>query len=186
VSAASLGLLLLAPDLVRVVYGARYAPMIGCFQILILYGFFRALTAVAGPLFIGTGRPHLELSLQVVRVSTLAVAIYPATKAWGISGAALSTVFSMGISMVWAFSRVYGILGGPVLLCWARESVRVSAALAAMAGVVWAARYFGVSASVFGLIGTVFVGAVVYGAALFVIWPKLLVEGRSLVRKSIS
>jgi O-antigen/teichoic acid export membrane protein len=182
---ASVGLFVLAPDVVKVVYGAKYLPMVRCFRVLIVYGLLRALAAVVGPMFVGTGRPRLDLITQVVRFSILAVGIYPATRAWGITGAAVSTLISMSAATAWVFWRARQDLGPSVLVNWAKDLGIATVAVATMAALVLAVRTV-FTVSVGGLALSVGTGLLVYFGMLWLIWPQIVARGRSLVAKVLA
>lgn len=94
-----------ASDFVRIFLGEKWLPMVPAIQVLVFAGLFRSITAVAGPVFIGVGKPALDTKLQVVRLFVLVVAIYPLTiklELLGASIAVLSSIFiaNIGFSLV--------------------------------------------------------------------------------------
>jgi len=183
---ASVGLFLLAPDLVRVVYGKSYLPMVTCFRVLILYGLLRALAATVGPVFVGVGKPRLDLVMQVVRFGLLAALIYPATGQWGITGAAAATVVSMAGCTGWAFLKVRQIVGADVLVRCFRELAAVAAATAVMALAVAALQSRGLATSAVGLLTTAASGALLYAAAMFALRPRLFARAKALAWNALS
>lgn len=177
---ASVGLYIVAPDLVAIVYGRRYLPMVACFRVVTLYGLFRGLLAPLGPLFMATGKPRLALMIQLIRFVVLAALIYPLTAKWGITGAALATVVSMATCTAWAFWRASGILGHGVLQTWFRSMPSVVAAASVMAALVCLLQGAGLSGSAFGLLAKVGAGALSYGAAMALLVSELRVKARGI------
>ena len=90
----------LAPDLINVVLGEKWMPMVTALQVLVLSGLVRAIAATTGPVFRATGNPRIDTRWQLIRLFVLAVLIYPLTVKWGISGASIALLFSVFTSML--------------------------------------------------------------------------------------
>jgi len=59
-------------------------------QILAVVGLLRAVEAVTPPLFLGVGKPHLEVWKNVCCLVVMGACIYPLSKAWGLPGACVA------------------------------------------------------------------------------------------------
>ena len=68
-------LVLAAPELVVGLLGTKWAAAIRPLQILAIAGFLRAIAATGGPVFMGTGRPHMDFWMNLGRVAVIAVAV---------------------------------------------------------------------------------------------------------------
>jgi PST family polysaccharide transporter/lipopolysaccharide exporter len=86
---AAFGIALVTPSFVRAFLGEQWVPMVRTMQLLAGYGLMRAIGKTFGPVWKAIGRPDYITKLSLVRVCLLAVAIVPATRAWGIEGTAL-------------------------------------------------------------------------------------------------
>ncbi|MDQ7837654.1 MAG: lipopolysaccharide biosynthesis protein [Thermodesulfobacteriota bacterium] len=84
------GMLILSHDVVLVVYGEKWLPAVAALQVLVIYGLLRSIQANAGPVFFALGKPNIPFYINMVRLSLIAVSIYPLTKAYGIVGTAIS------------------------------------------------------------------------------------------------
>ena len=103
-------IVLAAPEIVLGVLGSRWQAAIVPIEILAVAGLLRAIAATGGPVFVGTGRPRMSFSLQVVRVSVFAISIYPLTKLFGVAGTCCSIVCGIAATLpVW--TRVTGLTG---------------------------------------------------------------------------
>lgn len=164
----AIGTAILAENIVLVLLGADWAPMITALQILALAGLSRAIAGTSGPLFQAVGRPDVLAKLSFSRLVLLGIIIYPFTVRWGITGAAsailVSSIAVHGFSLQQAtrFSR-------------ARPSAVVKAiGVPALGAGVMALVVLGVevllpsTSSLLSLILLVVVGAVSYGAATLV------------------
>jgi len=89
------GIFILAPDLTWILLGQKWMPMAPALRVLAISGLIRSVTAVGGALFLGIGKPNEDFRMNVLRVLTLAISIYPLTKIWGITGTSLSVVLAI-------------------------------------------------------------------------------------------
>jgi O-antigen/teichoic acid export membrane protein len=83
------GTALIAPSFVPAVLGEEWMPAIVPMQILAIYGVLHAITRNFGALWKALGRPDFIVKTALIRISLIAVFIWPATARWGISGTAL-------------------------------------------------------------------------------------------------
>ncbi|MFC5969858.1 lipopolysaccharide biosynthesis protein [Halomarina salina] len=86
----SCGIAIVAPSFVVAFLGEQWVEMVVPMQILTVYGLFRSLGKTWGPVWKATGRPDYHTKLSLVRVTLLAILIYPLTDAYGITGTALA------------------------------------------------------------------------------------------------
>jgi len=98
-------IILFSPDLVPLVLGSKWEPLIRPLQILSVSGLIRSIIATGGPLYWAAGLPRLNFWVNFVRVSAMAIGIYPLTMALGTSGTALSVVIALLVATpVWGFA----------------------------------------------------------------------------------
>jgi PST family polysaccharide transporter/lipopolysaccharide exporter len=105
------GLAIIAPSFVRTFLGTEWVGMIPAMQALAVYGLGRALTKNFSPVWKALGRPDIPAKMGLFYLVFLAVTIYPATAAFGVTGAAV------------AVSGVYALLVMPVDIYLASEFV---------------------------------------------------------------
>lgn len=79
-----------APEIVEVVYGAKWLPAVLPIRVFCFLGGFMAIGAVIGPLFPGIGRPDILLKIKLWDFSVMAGLIFPSVKYLGVTGAALA------------------------------------------------------------------------------------------------
>lgn len=134
------GLAAVAPELVWVLYGEQWLPMIPVLQVISISTGLNAPTYIGSPIFNATNR--VELSFKLYLVSTvIGVVFMLAGSYWGLMGVSWSRLamtvvglvfFRIALGLVNMHSRhILQILGGPsiaaVLMWWligmARESV---------------------------------------------------------------
>jgi PST family polysaccharide transporter/lipopolysaccharide exporter len=136
-SPVAFGIAVVAPEFVRTFLGGQWTRMIVPMQILAGFGYLRALGQTFGPIWKAIGRPDLITKLSALRVTLVALTIYPATQRFGIVGtAAVVTainVFPMMPLDVYIATELLDVDVVSVL----REMFFPAAASAVMAAVVW-------------------------------------------------
>ncbi len=111
----AIGLLALAPDAVRVIYGEKWMPMVPAVQILCIFGAIRALGATTGPVFHGVGRPEILTRVGALQLVLTALLIYPPTRDYGILGTSIAVTLASFLTNLVTASRVANIIGDRVL-----------------------------------------------------------------------
>lgn len=101
---------ILAPNFTKIFLGEKWMPMVLAMQVLCIYGAARSMGATNGSLFVGSGNPKFNTKVALIKLIFLAILIYPFTKKWGITGAALATTLPVFISQGYGFFRVSRIL----------------------------------------------------------------------------
>jgi O-antigen/teichoic acid export membrane protein len=93
-----------------VLLGEQWLDMVPSFRVLTVAGTLEAVTAVVKIMFESAGVPQLATRYSVVRLSVLAVLIFPAIQAWGLLGASFSVLASSVVSniLVVRASRRFG------------------------------------------------------------------------------
>ena len=103
-------IVLTAPHIVVGILGEKWQAAVIPLQILAIAGLLRAIAATGGPVFIGSGHPHMDFWMNLGRTSVIAVSIYPLTKLFGVAGTSFSVVLGLAATLpVW--TRVMSITG---------------------------------------------------------------------------
>lgn len=97
---AAAGLLVLANEIISVVYGEKWIPSVLPLQILCILGALRSVNQVNGTVFNAIGKPNIPFYLVAIRVTLIAILIYPLTNKYGLVGAAYSVTIPMAIQLV--------------------------------------------------------------------------------------
>lgn len=175
----ALGLLVLAPEIVAILLGDKWLPMIPTLQVYSFMVLFRPISTNTVPLFMGVGRPRYMLYAGIV----LAVVMVPAVlllAPWGIVGVAIGVVISHIVGVFYNLLQVDRILPGTAMASL-RASVPYLAVGAVMAVVVQLLKpiimpAFGGQFAFVGLLLLVAIGAIVYLGLIFVVQRELVVE----------
>jgi len=85
----TVGIILVAPSFVEAFLGTEWMPAVRAMQILAVWGMLRSIGATFGPVWKAVGRPDVLTKLYSVRVTLMAIFIYPVTVRWGFTGTAM-------------------------------------------------------------------------------------------------
>ena len=88
-------LLFMCADVVPVVLGERWTPVVPLIRLLAIGGTLRAFLALGGALFMGTGRPDLDVKMNLPRLVVLAAVIWPLSNAWGLRGVCVASLCAL-------------------------------------------------------------------------------------------
>jgi PST family polysaccharide transporter/lipopolysaccharide exporter len=102
-----------APAFIEGVLGPQWLPATGAMQLLAVYGLLVSLTAAFHQIWKALGRPDYITRVGMLRLGALALAVLPATAAFGITGTA------------GAVAGVYVFVGLPVDLFLMRRLIGV-------------------------------------------------------------
>jgi PST family polysaccharide transporter len=89
----------LAPELIRVVYGANWSPAIRPFQILCLGMFFRSAYKICASIILACGQVYSFTIIQTVYALLIVIGAIIGRN-WGIEGVALSTSFGIFVNYI--------------------------------------------------------------------------------------
>jgi lipopolysaccharide exporter len=157
------GLATLAPEVIRIGFGPQWMGAVTPLRILLLYGIARALNVVGGYLYNALGKPHLFMYQATIKLAIIVVAIYPATVAYGLIGAACAMALPQFVVDVASLHVVKRHTGVP-LLSIGGVLFRIALRTAGMVVAVAAARYALAPIVAGELVLLVLLGAVVYAA----------------------
>ncbi|RDI70457.1 lipopolysaccharide biosynthesis protein [Halopelagius longus] len=99
---AAFGIALVAPEFVHLAFGEEWQSAIVVIQILAGWGLLRSVGHTSGPLLNAVGRPKTVTKIQIVKLSLIAVLIYPVTEAWGIVGTGLLITGNAFVVLPWS------------------------------------------------------------------------------------
>jgi len=97
---ASVGLAILAPEIIGLIYGEKWLPAVGSMQILCLFGCCRSILSINGYLYNAVGKPYICFYLGTFRLLLILIGIYPLTKAYGLIGASLSVTVPVILQLI--------------------------------------------------------------------------------------
>lgn len=98
----TIGIIFLGRDFVAIFLKEKWLPMVPVMQLLAVAGFIRSIVATGGCLFSAVGKPRKDFQMNICRLLTMLISIYPLAKLYGVNGVALSIVLSIASTIpVW-------------------------------------------------------------------------------------
>jgi O-antigen/teichoic acid export membrane protein len=148
--------IVMAPDLIGMLFSPEYAPATEPFQILTLVLLHRV--AAYGPILQATNQQRVLFATSVMLVGANILLQWPCTQLFGFPGPAIATVLSVVPQWLFTLHRIGRALGGgiPVSLPW-RFYLRTLVVAGAVGAALWLVRphmhfYPGVNLAL-GLVG---------------------------------
>jgi O-antigen/teichoic acid export membrane protein len=185
---AMLGIFVVAPQLVPVVLGAGWEPMVVSLQVLALACLAGLIPRSTGPIYLALGRPGLNTRIAVLQ----AVAVVGLTLGlvrFGIEGVAVAILSASIIGLIYSIVLLEHVLPGTRARI--PGAIRSTfAAGGAMTLVVYLVDVLihdngAIDPTALGLSGSIISGVIVYLATLALLDRALLKECVSLLRESI-
>lgn len=159
------GIIMIAPKFTQILLGEQWMPMVPVMQIMAIAGLIRAIAATGGSLFRGYGIPEWDFRMNALRAGGIILTIWPLTNLLGITGAAISITFGIGLTLpLWLYKTV-DITGLPVAN-YGKSLLTPLIGAAIMTGPV----LLTLGPSVWRLAGAVLVGILVYFAAIYFLY----------------
>jgi PST family polysaccharide transporter len=175
----AMGIFITAPELVPVVLGSRWAPMIPILQILALMSLVKPLSSTTSALFNAMGRPGYNLRAGLV-VCAVLVPLMFALLWMGPEGVAFAVFAAHVAGLAYNVYQVHILLPGTAPRMMKSVTPSLLGA-AAMVGGIWLSKQplaaiTGTLLHPLTLVGMVLVGALVYAGVVFLFQRDLVVE----------
>ncbi|MBD2360875.1 MOP flippase family protein [Anabaena minutissima FACHB-250] len=176
------GMVILAPEIVRVVFGEQWLQSIPVMQILNLIGILYAYFYFNASVIMAMGKPSWKLALDGVQAVTNIVAFAIAVQ-WGIVAVAAAYVirgYLMAPLTVWVVWKLVRIN----VVTYLRQGAAPLAATITMLGTIFAVKYLlGNIVNTSAMLAVaILVGAIVYVLSIFLIAPKLFWQVVNIAR----
>ncbi|PGV53350.1 lipopolysaccharide biosynthesis protein [Bacillus sp. AFS037270] len=98
-----IGLLIVAPEFIKIVYGDNWESAIPVLQVLLIAGMISSIINVGGAVFNGLGKPEIDMWLNIISFVFLGIAIFIGSN-FGILGVALGILIR---SLIFGFVQIY-------------------------------------------------------------------------------
>jgi len=109
---AAAGLAILAPEIVRVIYGDKWMPAVSSLVVLSLFGCLRSLGSIQGYLYNAIGKPKISFFMNSAKLVLILVLIIPLTSRYALVGASLAVtipILIQSIAGLFILRKVIGI-----------------------------------------------------------------------------
>ena len=181
-----LGISILAPEIVIVLFSEKWLPSVPVIQILNLIGILYAGFYFNGPLIMAVGKPSWKLGLDFFKALGYLTAFMITVK-WGIIAVAtgyVTTGYLMSIVTVWVIKKLINI----DLITYLRQYIAPLSGSLVMVFAILVTKYFLdmlVNSYILLTISTV-IGAAIYISIIWITEPKLCSQAISSFRSLLS
>ncbi len=163
---ASLLLIVLAEELVTVIYGERWSTSASTLQILAIFGMLRAITSLNGYLYNAIGKPYIPFYFNTGKLIVIAIIIVPMTTIYGIEGTALAVTIPLVIQFFLSLFVLCRILASSYLGMLTLV-LKVSIKSLTMALAIYYLKQHLSGFNIMGLLGLLVTAGVIYLAMTF-------------------
>jgi O-antigen/teichoic acid export membrane protein len=153
----SVGIALLASEIVAVLYGGRWEQAAAPLQVLAVFGCFRALWMLNGYTYNAIGKPQINFYMGLGRLVVMGALLYPLTTSYGIVGASLAVTVPMVIQFMVGIYLSLRLIGVPVATAVHPLAIAVGQGVVLVV-VLIVAKLVVTSDPVLGLASLIFVG----------------------------
>lgn len=178
---ASAGIIVLGPEIVGIIYGPKWLPMVHSLQVMCIFGMIRAIVAISGGLFQGAGKPHYLTYVSFVQLLIMAAVIYPLTVKYNILGTSIAVVVPMVMVQGWTIKKTADIIEDRVSNVLRIIALPLAGSLMMAPVVLVVKHYLLYQTSVAALLGLVLIGVVAYFSAMLVLDRKTIAEAKKLI-----
>ncbi|WP_447968808.1 lipopolysaccharide biosynthesis protein [Nitrospira sp. M1] len=177
----SMGLLILAPELIIFLIGEKWRASIPLLQIFAFLGLLRPLSGIASPLFLAINRPQYNFGgalIQGIAMIILVIIFIP----WEVEGIALALVGAFAIGFIYNMFILCRNTGLPISLRdYLSQMLPTLIATVVMMAIVLCLKepllnMVAGAHNVFSLLSLVITGIISYGLTLYVIKPHLVTD----------
>jgi lipopolysaccharide exporter len=99
----SVAMFFMAGPLVSIILGDQWAMVAAVLPALTAAGAVRAIAATGGAMFLGVGRPDLDLKQGLLRMVVILALVYPLVHVWGLAGAGYAVLAAMVLTLPFLF-----------------------------------------------------------------------------------
>lgn len=108
---ATVGLAVLAPQIIGVIYGEHWMAGVDALRILAIFGCLRSIGVLSGYLYNAIGKPKISFYFTLAKLAIIAATIYPLIVAYGIIGAAVSVTLPSLLTFFLDFVVLRKVIG---------------------------------------------------------------------------
>jgi colanic acid/amylovoran biosynthesis protein len=100
---------LVAPELIRLLLGTKWLPMLTAFRLMLAFTLFDPIKVTVAKLFVAVGRPEEVVRARAVQLAVMGIGLYTLGPRFGIAGVALAVdmMLVLGIALLLWQARKY-------------------------------------------------------------------------------
>ncbi|MFH1721496.1 MAG: lipopolysaccharide biosynthesis protein, partial [Candidatus Altiarchaeota archaeon] len=171
----SIGIMVLAPDIIMVVLGEKWMPSLLPLQVLCIASIFHAMNGTTGVLFNALGRPEIQERITLYQFIILGILIYPMTMGYGILGTSIAVTFPVVLMAIFSYNVAGNLLNIDSIKFVDALKIPVLCSFF-MGAAIYAVQFSQPATGAIKLVLLVTIGIATYGFSI-------LIFGRSLIKE---
>ena len=181
------GAMVLGPEIVKLVFGEKWLPVLVPFYILSVAALLNQLVPLAGPVLNSLNKPHIPRNNRLIQMGVFVVLAYPFTKMWGLAGMSLVMASFSIVSLIYLSPKMAKVIPG-----FYSNLFKVLGRIVPITALMMIIVYFSkklVYVNLFWLFSLVFLGVVVYFVPMWIVDKDLkwdVQEGWSVLKEKFS
>lgn len=172
----SFGLFIFAPDILRVVFGAKWLPAVNILRILSVVGMFRSLGSSIWPIFLAKGRSKADFQVGLAHVGVFFVLVIPLAVKFQLTGVGAAVLLSAIISFVIGLVRVKRIIHIEIYKIFEAVKPALFSSLLIFPAVILSKAWIVTPYSIFNLLSSGILAALIYLFAVYSMNKNILKE----------
>jgi O-antigen/teichoic acid export membrane protein len=174
--------ILTAPELIRLLLGERWLPMLTTFQLMIVYTLTDPLTVVASNLLMATGRPGDITRVRAIQLAVFVPAVIGLGRWYGIDGVAVAADLMVLVGMILLFAQTRRLVDYSVRVLWLWPSTALTLTVV---GVLVLANLWGRLPVWGSLLGKSVFISLLYGSLLWLTEREQIRAGWQVIRRAV-
>jgi O-antigen/teichoic acid export membrane protein len=110
----SVAIVVLAHEIIAVLYGNKWATAAVPLQVLAVFGCLQALWMLNGYLYNAIGKPYLDFYMNALRFVLVSGLLYPLTVSYGLVGSSLAITLPMATQFIAGLYLSWKVIGAPI------------------------------------------------------------------------
>jgi len=167
---AAVGLFILARDIIYIIFGENWLPMVDVFRALCILVAIGCLGSGADSVYNAIGRPDINSKLRFLSFVIFLIVIYPLTKYYGLLGTVGALALMTAAGLIVSYIIFYKIFGAMIFRIYIMFGKIISSALGMGIGVYLMKAYVFINnINLVKLLALVFAGIILYLIINFII-----------------
>lgn len=184
----ALGMVIIAPLMVKTLIGEQWLPIIPLLQIFSLYSFTYPISANSSPIFRAVGKPNMDSTASILLLSVMIPLILILSRSMGVLGVALAVGIAYFVTMFFNVFQINKILPGTA------KEVFLKSLPSLLSGGFMVGSLLLVQNLIYDLTGgenvialifLIVIGILVYGGATLLLQRELMLEIIELILRTL-
>jgi O-antigen/teichoic acid export membrane protein len=173
---------ILAPELISILYGEKWLPIIPALQILCLFGITRAINSTFGAIFQASGNPKYLSKTAAIQLISLIIIIYPLALYGNIAGVSIAVTISNLIALMFCIKYISSIININFSQYFKELLPYIVGAFVIFVFIFIFKKFVFDTIYIFNLLLLILLGLIAYGTYIYVVKRNVIIECYNTVK----